>query len=132
MYIVEWHLSHRVLRQFGRVQLIPDRVDTSIALHAMDSRGRYDTLWGEEHAPFVAMWGDRATRVDIADVTDQPIAYHDPYMQWFRRMTHLLVGNLGHRHPSDYQPHGCLLEGLVWFNFLVMLLLSLKFIIVSL
>ena len=124
MHVVEWHLPHRVLRQFGRVQLIPDRVDTSIALHALDGRGRYDTLWGHEHAPFVAMWGDRAARVVIADVTDQPIAYHDPYMQWFRRMTHLLVRNPEHRYPSGYQPHGSLLEGLVWFNCLVMLLLS--------
>ena len=132
MHIVEWHLPHRVFRQFGRVQVIPDRVDTSIALHAMDGRGRYDTLWADEHALFVAMWGERAARVIVADVTDQPIVYHDPYMQWFRKMTLLLVENPAHRHPSGYQPHGPILLSLVWFNCLVMLLLSLKFIIVSL
>ncbi|KAL7235321.1 hypothetical protein ACSBR1_018759 [Camellia fascicularis] len=43
--VVEWHLPDRVLRQFGRVQSVPNWCDTKWQLHATDRRGRVGIDW---------------------------------------------------------------------------------------
>ncbi|GMP24516.1 hypothetical protein CsSME_00001759 [Camellia sinensis var. sinensis] len=51
--VVEWHLPHRVLRQFGRVQSVPDRFDTEWQLHVTDRRGRAGTDWHLFYMPYI-------------------------------------------------------------------------------
>ena len=44
-------------------------------------------LWATYHAPYIALWDTRAAKI----ITSPPMVgfmdFHDPYMQWYRRMT---------------------------------------------
>ena len=51
--VVEWHLPDCVLRQFGRVQAVPDRCDTEWRLRATDRRGRASTDWSQHHMRYI-------------------------------------------------------------------------------
>ena len=56
-------------------------------LHTVDSRGQYQCDWATYHAPYIALWDKRAARM----ITSPPMVglmdFHDPYMQWYRRIT---------------------------------------------
>ncbi|KAI8021904.1 hypothetical protein LOK49_LG03G02975, partial [Camellia lanceoleosa] len=68
--VVEWHLPHRVLRQFGRVQSVPDRFDTEWQLHVTDRRGRAGTDWHLFYMPYIRLWDahrDSIVQVDYSD-----------------------------------------------------------------
>lgn len=49
--VVEPHLPHRVMRQFGFHQSLPDMrlTDNQIALHSLDRRGRANQDWSTTH-----------------------------------------------------------------------------------
>ena len=111
--VVEWHLPHRVLRQFGRVQSVPDRFDTEWQLHITDRRGRAGTDWHLFYMPYIQLWDARRDSIVQADCSDDVIPSSDPYMLWYRRHTHLLVGNPSHVSESGYQGVGPYLESLV-------------------
>ena len=85
--IVEWHRPERVLRQFGLHQEIPPACSYDQQLHRVDARGRHQRDWVMYHAPYIALWDTRAARI----ITSPPMVglmdFHDPYMQWYRRIT---------------------------------------------
>ncbi|KAL7252540.1 hypothetical protein ACSBR1_007158 [Camellia fascicularis] len=111
--VVEWHLPDRVLRKFGRVQSVPDRFDTEWQLHVTDRRGRAGTDWHLFYMPYIQLWDARRDSIVQADYSDEVIPSSDPYMLWYRRHTHLLVGNPSHVSESGYQGVGPYLEALV-------------------
>ncbi|XP_028114200.1 serine/threonine-protein phosphatase 7 long form homolog [Camellia sinensis] len=111
--VVEWHLPDRVLRQFGRVQAVPDRCDTEWRLHATDRRGRASTDWSQHHMRYIQLWDARRDTIVQADWSDGVLSSPDPYMLWYRRHTHLLVGNPSHLSEAGYQRVGPSLEALV-------------------
>ncbi|KAL7174263.1 hypothetical protein ACSBR2_033507 [Camellia fascicularis] len=111
--IVEWHLPDRVLRQYGRVQSVPDRCDTEWRLHATDRRGRAGTDWSVHHMRYIQLWDARRDSIVQADWSDGVLPSPDPYMLWYRRHTHLLVGNPSHISAAGYQRVGPSLEALV-------------------
>ncbi|KAL7191374.1 hypothetical protein ACSBR2_023447 [Camellia fascicularis] len=111
--VVEWHLPDRVLRQFGRVQSVPDQCDTEWRLHATDRRGRAGTDWSLYHMRYIQLWDACRDSIVQADWSDEVLLSYDPYMLWYRRHTHLLVGNPSHLSESGYQGLGPSLEALV-------------------
>ncbi|XP_028061490.1 serine/threonine-protein phosphatase 7 long form homolog [Camellia sinensis] len=111
--VVEWHLPDRVLRQFGRVQAVPDRCDTEWRLHATDRRGQASTDWSLHHMRYIQLWDARRDTIVQADWSDRVLPSPDPYMLWYRRHTHLLVGNPSHLSEAEYQGVGPSLEALV-------------------
>ena len=66
-------------------------------LHTVDSRGQYQCDWETYHAPYIALWDKRAARM----ITSPPMVglmdFHDPYMQWYRRITRLFMTPPLHR-----------------------------------
>ncbi|XP_028069880.1 uncharacterized protein LOC114272391 [Camellia sinensis] len=111
--VVEWYLPHRVLRQFGRVQSVPDRFDTKWQLHVTDRRGRAGTDWRLFFMRYIQLWDARRDSIVQADYSDEVIPSSDPYMLWYRRHTHQLIGNSSHVSESGYQGVRPYLEALV-------------------
>ena len=85
--IVEWHRPERVLHQFGLHQEIPQACFYEQQLHRVDARGRHQRDWATYHDLYIALWDTRATRI----ITSPPMVglmdFHDPYMQWYHRIT---------------------------------------------
>ncbi|CAL5346748.1 unnamed protein product [Camellia sinensis] len=111
--IIDWHLPDRVLRQFGRVQSVPDRFDAHLAMHFRDRRGKMAIDWAKEYQTFIGEWNNRRNTIVHAERSNEMLTSSDPYMLWFRRHTRLVLSN-----PSDiaafgYQGVGDSLEGLV-------------------
>ena len=84
---VEWHRLKRVLRQFGLHQEIHLAYSYEQQLHRVDARGQKQRDWATYHALYIALWDTRAGRI----ITSPPMVglmdFHDPYMQWYRRIT---------------------------------------------
>ena len=101
--IVEWHRPERVLRQFGLPQEIPPSCSYEQQLHKVDARGRHHRDWAMYHAIYIALWDTRVGRI----ITTPPMVgimdFHDPYMQWYRRITqHFMTPPL---HRDDMRFH---------------------------
>ncbi|KAL7176320.1 hypothetical protein ACSBR2_029795 [Camellia fascicularis] len=62
---------------------------------------------------FGQLWDARRDSIVQADWSDGVLPSSDPYMLWYRRHTHLLVGNPSHLSESGYQGVGPFLEALV-------------------
>ncbi|KAF3615091.1 hypothetical protein FXO38_35314 [Capsicum annuum] len=100
--VVEVHLPDRVTRQFRLQQVIPTSFlfDSTHFLH--DCRGRPNTNWELEHAQWLPFWNEREQYICNAPVNHGPLRYDDPYLIWFRRITHLIIGN-PNPHPQCQQ-----------------------------
>lgn len=63
-HAVEYHLPHRVMRQFGKFQACLQVVfSTDINLHGMNRRRRYrHTDWSAYHRVYMLEWVDRTNR----------------------------------------------------------------------
>nr|XP_045084066.1 serine/threonine-protein phosphatase 7 long form homolog [Aegilops tauschii subsp. strangulata] len=57
-YAVEFHLPHRVVRQFGRLQLSPpETISTSIELHKLDrQKNKRISDWRCKHQEYIDVW----------------------------------------------------------------------------
>ncbi|KAI7979648.1 hypothetical protein LOK49_Contig285G00002, partial [Camellia lanceoleosa] len=111
--IIDWHLPDRVLRQFGRVQSVPDRFDAQLAMHFRDRRGKMATDWAKEYQTFIGEWNNRRNTIVHAERSNEVLTSSDPYMLWFRRHTRLVLSNPSDIAPFGYQGVGGSLEGLV-------------------
>uniref|UniRef100_K3Z028 SWIM-type domain-containing protein n=1 Tax=Setaria italica TaxID=4555 RepID=K3Z028_SETIT len=60
-YVVEFHMPHRVMRQFGRMQPCPPlELSTSQQLHSIDRRKRYkENDWRLKHAQYLLLWQNK-------------------------------------------------------------------------
>uniref|UniRef100_K3XRI6 Zinc finger PMZ-type domain-containing protein n=1 Tax=Setaria italica TaxID=4555 RepID=K3XRI6_SETIT len=60
-YVVEFHMLHRVMRQFGRMQPCPPlELSTSQQLHRIDRRKRYkENDWRVKHGQYLIMWQNK-------------------------------------------------------------------------
>ena len=88
--------------------------DTDRLLHGTDRRGRANYDWAVVHAPFILSWMERRNHIVVAETDDGPIAYGDPYLRWYRRITRLLIGNPAHRRVIGFQGTDGILETMVY------------------
>ena len=94
---VEWHRPERVLRQFGLHQAIPPDCSYDQHLHRVDARGRHQRDWATYHAPYIALWETRSTRVIHSPPFVGMMDFQNPYMQWYRRITRRFLTPRLHR-----------------------------------
>ena len=94
---VEWHRLERVLRQFGLHQEIPTSCSYEQHLHRVDARGRQQRDWATYHAPYIAIWDTRAGRIITTTPMVGMMDFHDPYMQWYYRITRCFMTPPLHR-----------------------------------
>ncbi|KAM3288301.1 hypothetical protein P3S67_021731 [Capsicum chacoense] len=91
--VVEVHLPDRVMRQVGLQQVIPTPFLFDSTHFRYDCRGSPNTNWELEHAQWLPFWNEREQYICNALVNHGPLRYDDPYLIWFRCITHLLIGN---------------------------------------
>uniref|UniRef100_A0A2N9FXJ1 Aminotransferase-like plant mobile domain-containing protein n=1 Tax=Fagus sylvatica TaxID=28930 RepID=A0A2N9FXJ1_FAGSY len=89
--IVEWHLPNRALRQFGMQQDIPQPANTDVKLHDCDLRGKVHENWRQRWRHYISIWDHRREHVVTRDKMVGLMAYHDPYMDWYRRITRRFI-----------------------------------------
>uniref|UniRef100_A0A2N9EQQ3 Aminotransferase-like plant mobile domain-containing protein n=1 Tax=Fagus sylvatica TaxID=28930 RepID=A0A2N9EQQ3_FAGSY len=89
--IVEWHLPNRALCQFGMQQDIPQPANTDVKLHDCDLRGKVHENWRERWRHYISIWDHRREHVVTRDKMVGLMAYHDPYMDWYRRITRRFI-----------------------------------------
>ncbi|XP_070057600.1 serine/threonine-protein phosphatase 7 long form homolog [Nicotiana tomentosiformis] len=94
--IVEHHATERVLRQFGRPQLVPILPTWHMTHYQWDDRSRVDQtylVWLEAQ---IEDWDQRYGFIPPYPPSDCLEGEHE-YMGWYRSVTRLLVGNPLHR-----------------------------------
>uniref|UniRef100_A0A2N9EHH7 Aminotransferase-like plant mobile domain-containing protein n=1 Tax=Fagus sylvatica TaxID=28930 RepID=A0A2N9EHH7_FAGSY len=89
--IVEWHLPNRALRQFGMQQDIPQPANTEVKLHDCDLRGKVHENWRQRWRHYISIWDHRREHVVTRDKMVGLMSYHDPYMDWYRRITRRFI-----------------------------------------
>uniref|UniRef100_A0A2N9G5I4 Aminotransferase-like plant mobile domain-containing protein n=1 Tax=Fagus sylvatica TaxID=28930 RepID=A0A2N9G5I4_FAGSY len=89
--IVEWHLPNRALRQFGMQQDIPQPANTDVKLHDCDLRGKVHENWRQRWRHYISIWDHRREHVVTRDKMVGLMAYHDPYMDWYLRITRRFI-----------------------------------------
>uniref|UniRef100_A0A2N9IKW6 Aminotransferase-like plant mobile domain-containing protein n=1 Tax=Fagus sylvatica TaxID=28930 RepID=A0A2N9IKW6_FAGSY len=89
--IVEWHLPNRALRQFGMQQDIPQPANTEVKLHDCDLRGKVHENWRHRWRHYISIWDHRREHVVTRDKMVGLMSYHDPYMDWYRRITRRFI-----------------------------------------
>ncbi|KAE8779192.1 hypothetical protein D1007_47800 [Hordeum vulgare] len=86
-YAVEWHLPHRVSKQF-RVQqrTPPDYVETSVKLHKTNWQSNKTVInWEEHHMTWADMWNaQRQHRVENDQTTNTDEAAYLMHLEWMR------------------------------------------------
>ena len=93
--VVEPHLPHRVMRQFGFHQSLPDMrlTDNQAALHSLDRRGRANQDWSTTHRQYIDIWTDRRVHVQDGTVIEDTTYPSDEYVQWYRERTVIYISN---------------------------------------
>jgi hypothetical protein len=92
--VVEYHTPQRVMRQFGMVQRIPDRIPITRAehfdTHRLTLSGKANTVWTTRHANYISSWISRRQRV-LTGVPSSSPRVEPGYMDWFWERTVLYV-----------------------------------------
>ncbi|KAI5014612.1 hypothetical protein ZWY2020_056002 [Hordeum vulgare] len=86
-YAVEWHLPHRVSKQFGvQQQTLMDYVETSVKLHKTNRQSNKTVInWEEHHMTWVDMWNaQRQHRVENDETPDTDEAAYLRHLEWMR------------------------------------------------
>ncbi|KAE8815586.1 hypothetical protein D1007_07057 [Hordeum vulgare] len=86
-YAVEWHLPHRVSKQFGVQQRTPpDYVETSVKLHKTNRQSNKTVInWEEHHITWVDMWNaQRQHQVENDETPDTDEAAYLRHLEWMR------------------------------------------------
>ncbi|CDP08143.1 unnamed protein product [Coffea canephora] len=99
--VVEPHLPHRIMRQFGFHQSLPAMrlTDNQAALHSIDRRGRANQDWSTTHKQYIDIWTDRHVHVQDGTVIADTTYLSDEYVQWYRERTVIYISN-----PSRLPP----------------------------
>ncbi|XP_044965344.1 serine/threonine-protein phosphatase 7 long form homolog [Hordeum vulgare subsp. vulgare] len=87
-FAVEWHLPHRVSKQFGVQQRSPpDHVETSVILHKTNRQNNKSVInWEEHHIMWVDMWNaQRNARVETDQTPDTDEAAYLRHLEWMRK-----------------------------------------------
>ena len=83
---------------------------------AVDARGRHQRDWATFHAPYIALWETRATRI----ITSPPMLglmdFHDSYMQWYRRITRRFMTPRLHRDDMRFHTTAGSMDPLVSYS----------------
>ncbi|WVZ58112.1 hypothetical protein U9M48_008418 [Paspalum notatum var. saurae] len=98
--VVEYHIPTRVLRQFGRREVVPPHtVPTDLSLHR---RGRYsETDWRITHVVHTGRW-DARQRVPVEAGEAHDEAYFVEYLRWLQAHTRVrLQPTADHRPMSE-------------------------------
>ncbi|KAE8790348.1 hypothetical protein D1007_35304 [Hordeum vulgare] len=86
-YAVEWHLPHRVSKQFGvQHRTPPDYVETSVKLHKTNRQSNKTVInWEEHRITWVDMWNaQRQHRVENDETPDTDEAAYLRHLEWMR------------------------------------------------
>ncbi|CAO2198854.1 unnamed protein product [Urochloa humidicola] len=91
-HVVELHLPHRVMRQFGKLQAFPpEAISTSQALHSYDSRKRYgENDWRVTHATYLERW-DQRQRAEPELGAMHRHNHYIAYLRWYLSSTRVFV-----------------------------------------
>ncbi|KAL8509938.1 hypothetical protein ACS0TY_016959 [Phlomoides rotata] len=101
---VELYHPDRVLRQFGRIQVIPRDIDhTHKDLHAIDRRGRDACNWTEYHRIWIQQWNQRKLLENTMPI-NKGVSMSEEYMEWYRKITRRLISPDHYNGDSGYQP----------------------------
>ena len=63
----------------------------------MDRRGRHQYNWVTFHAQYISLWATRSECIATTPLAITTMAFYDPYMQWYRRITRCLITLVLHR-----------------------------------
>ncbi|XP_070035281.1 serine/threonine-protein phosphatase 7 long form homolog [Nicotiana tomentosiformis] len=102
--IVEHHATERVLRQFGRPQLVPIPPAWLRTHYQRDDRSRVDQTnlnWIEAQ---IEVWDQRYDLIPPPPAPEHTDGEHE-YMGWYHIVTRLHVGNPVHRAGGRYIPY---------------------------
>ncbi|MQL81246.1 hypothetical protein Taro_013692, partial [Colocasia esculenta] len=105
----QMHVPNRVLRQFGRVQPIPDPVDV---LDRVTRKGRGHIDSARYFAHFVQMWHRRRDYIIPPDEDIVGIGRVE-YMSWYWSITKQYIGRPGFTYDMRYEPRDHIERSLV-------------------
>ncbi|KAL3502753.1 hypothetical protein ACH5RR_037202 [Cinchona calisaya] len=91
--IVENHMPHRVMSQFGLQQNILELIDTEVRLHSITRVGHVDADWNSRHIQYLTRWASREALVVDGDLLHGPPSHTMEYLHWFRTRTVLYFRN---------------------------------------
>ena len=66
-------------------------------LHLANRRGRHKYDWETYHAQYVVLWATCAEKIITTPPTASIMDFHDPYMEWYQRITQRLITQPLHR-----------------------------------
>ncbi|WVZ49888.1 hypothetical protein U9M48_001210 [Paspalum notatum var. saurae] len=98
--VVEYHIPTRVLRQFGRRQVVlPHTVPTDLSLHRKRRQGRYsETNWRITHVAHTGRWDARQrVQVEAGEAHDE--AYFVEYLRWLQAHTRVRLWPIADHRP---------------------------------
>uniref|UniRef100_A0A2N9H7H7 Aminotransferase-like plant mobile domain-containing protein n=1 Tax=Fagus sylvatica TaxID=28930 RepID=A0A2N9H7H7_FAGSY len=77
--------------RIGQEQDIPQPANTDVKLHDCDLRGKVHENWRQRWRHYISIWDHRREHVVTRDKMVGLMAYHDPYMDWYRRITRRFI-----------------------------------------
>uniref|UniRef100_K3ZZ95 Aminotransferase-like plant mobile domain-containing protein n=1 Tax=Setaria italica TaxID=4555 RepID=K3ZZ95_SETIT len=102
-YVVEFHMPHRVMRQFGRMQPCPPlELSTSQQLHSIDRRKRYkENDWRLKHGQYLLLWQNKQGCDPKGGPYWRP---NNEYIRWYCTSTRTKVKPSWTNVPIEYAP----------------------------